>query len=102
MKSVLRVLVALFILWLPFSLAVLLAIPVSLVAVFIEWGYAKKILKAKDRVFAALIGWSGDYTVSAECGSSKDCAFCKAVCWLLNWIDPGHCEGAAKREGLSA
>lgn len=95
-----KLLVALLVLWLPFSLAAIVAIPVSLVAVFLEWEYAKNILRAKDKLAAALLGWSGRYTVSAECGAS-DCRFCRSVCWLLNWIDKGHCEGAAKREGLT-
>ena len=93
-----KLLAALMILWLPFSLAAIVAIPVSLVAVFIEWEYAKNILRAKDKLAAALLGWSGRYTVSAECGAS-DCQFCRAVCLLLNLIDKGHCEGASKREG---
>lgn len=94
-----KVLVALLVLWLPFSLAALVAIPVSLFAIFFEWEYAKNILRAKDKLAAALLGWSGRYTVSAECGAAVDCRFCRAVCALLNRLDPGHCAGAAKREG---
>lgn len=92
-------LVAILLLWLPFSIAALLAIPVSLFAIFVEWEYAKNILRAKDKLAAALLGWSGKYTVSAECGAETDCLPCRAVCWILEWIDPGHCTGAAKREG---
>jgi len=96
-----KYLVALLVLWLPFSAAAIVAIPVSLVAVFVEWEYAKNILRAKDKLAAALLGWSGKYTISAECGARTDCRFCSAVCWMLNIIDPGHCAGAAKREGLT-
>lgn len=98
--KLLRILVALLVLWLPFSLAALLAIPVSFIAVFTEREYAKNILRAKDKLAAALLGWSGDHTISAECGADTGCRFCRVVCWLLNKIQPGHCEGAAKREGL--
>jgi len=94
-----KLLVVLLVLWLPFSIAALIAIPVSFVATFIDWEYAKKLLKLLDKVMAALLGWSGEYTVSAECGKSN-CFLCKWLCTLLNTIDPGHCEGAAKREGL--
>lgn len=91
--------VAILILWLPFSLSAIIAIPVSFVAVFLEWEYAKNILKAQDRTAAALLGWSGEYTISAECGRS-DCRLCKLVCRLLDVIQPGHCKGAAEREGV--
>lgn len=101
LKWLARRVLVLFVLWLPFSLAAIVAIPVSFIAVFFEWDYAKNILRAKDRMAAALLGWSGRYTISAECGADLDCAPCRAVCWLLDWIDPGHCAGAAKREGLS-
>lgn len=98
------VLVALFVLWLPFSIAALLAIPVALVAIFQEdeERYAKDVLGAMDRVGAALVGWGYKYTISARCGATHSgCAFCRGVCWLLDLIDPGHCKGAAKHEGLS-
>lgn len=98
MKAV-RVLVALLVLWVPFSFAAIVAIPVSLVAVFTEWEYAKNILRAKDKMAAALLGWSGRYTISAECWKSE-CRLCKFVCAFLDLIQPGHCAGAAKREGL--
>lgn len=98
-----RLVAAFLLLWLPFSAACLAAIPVALWAVLAEENvYAKDLLRAMDKVMAALLGWGGRYTVSAECGSRQSaCAFCKLVCWLLNKLDPGHCEGAAKREGLS-
>jgi len=93
-----RIVVALFVLWLPFSLAALVAIPISLIAVFVEWEYAKNILRAKDRAAAALLGYSGKYTISAECGRSE-CRLCKWVCGFLDLIQPGHCDGAALKEG---
>lgn len=98
-----RLVAAFLLLWLPFSLSCLLAIPLALWAVLTEESaYAKDLLRAMDKVMAALLGWGGRYTVSAECGSRRaGCRFCKLACWLLNKIDPGHCEGAARREGLA-
>lgn len=93
-----KLFVALLVLWLPFSIAALVAIPVSLFAIFFEWDYAKNILRAKDKLAAALLGWSGKYTISAECGSEADCFLCQTICSILNWIDPGHCAGAAAKE----
>lgn len=91
--------VALLLLWLPFSIAAVLAIPVALWALVTEeWEYAKNILRAMDCTTAALFGRSGRYTVSAECGAS-DCVACRLLCRFLDLIQPGHCAGAAKREG---
>lgn len=93
-----KCIVALLVLWLPFSAAAIVAIPVSLVAVFLEWEYAKNILRAKDKLAAALLGLGdGTRTVSAECGRSE-CRACMLICKLLDWVQPGHCKGAAARE----
>jgi hypothetical protein len=93
-------LVAVFALWLPFSIAALVSIPVVLWSVFTNTSYAKDCLRAQDKLMAALFGWGGMYTVSAECGSTrKDCRLCRAICGLLNFIQPGHCVGAAANEG---
>ena len=88
------------VLWLPVSLAALAAIPLALLGLwFDKTVYAKQVLKAMDRVAAAVLGWSGDFTVSAECGKSE-CRFCKALCGLLNLIDKGHCKKVSRREGV--
>jgi len=101
MRAAATILVAIFVLWLPFSIAALCSVPIVLWAVFSAQGYAKECLKAQDKLMAALFGWGGDYTVSAECGSRrKDCLICTVICRLLSIIQPGHCEGAAKNEGL--
>jgi len=94
-------LVALLVLWLPFSATAILAIALAPLALLVdEWKYGKDLLRAMDKLGAALLGWGGRYTVSAECGSRRaDCRLCRFVCRLLNVIDPGHCVGAAKREG---
>jgi hypothetical protein len=95
--------VALLVLWLPFSLTAILAILLSPLALLMdEWTYGKDLLRAMDKLGAALLGWGGRYTVSAECGSRKaECRLCRFICPLLNVIDPGHCKGAAKREGAA-
>lgn len=95
-------LVAFLFLALPFGATSVIA---ALIAPFMAWSYetnpyAKNLLRAMDRLGAALFGASGMYTVSAECGARTDCALCMLVCKLLDWIQPGHCAGAAKKEGL--
>lgn len=58
--------------------------------------YVSNIGWALDRLLAAILGWSGKCTVSAECGLSN-CVVCKLVKLLLG-ID--HCVDAARDEGL--
>lgn len=92
-------LAAILLLWLPFSMTSVLAVPIALFAIAVEENvYAKDVLRAMDKLGAALLGWSGRYTVSAECGAHP-CRFCTLVCWLLDRFQPGHCKGAAAREG---
>jgi len=93
--------VALLVLWLPFSVTAILAIVLAPLALLVdEWAYGKDLLRAMDKLGAALLGWGGRYTVSAECGARRsDCRLCRFVCRLLDLIDPGHCKGAAEREG---
>jgi hypothetical protein len=92
-KAVILVLV-----WLSFVVAALLAIPLSLLYLT-ERQYGRNVLLSMDRVMAAVLGWSGLYTVSAQCGKS-DCLLCKVVCWLLNRIDKNHCADASLDEGV--
>ena len=90
-------------LWLAFSLLTLAGIAAAPVAILAgKWGYAKQLGASMDRLGAAVLGWGGDYTISAECGSRKaTCRFCILVCKLLDMAQPGHCAGAAKNENLS-
>jgi len=95
-------LAAFFLLALPFGVTAVLS---ALIAPFAAWfyessAYAKNLLRSLDRLGAALVGFSGAYTVSAECGARTDCAVCMLVCKFLDLIQPGHCVGAAKKEGL--
>lgn len=90
-----------FVLWLPFSLGALAAIIVSLLAILLEENaYGKDVLRAMDKVLAAVLGFSGFFTLSAECGVAKTQPWI-GLRWLLDKIQAGHCEGAAKNEGLS-
>ena len=88
------------ILWLPFSIGSLVAILVSLFAILAEKNeYGKNVLRAMDKTLAAVLGFTGYYTLSAECGVSRAPAW-SALRWALNKIQAGHCDGAAEREGL--
>ena len=110
LRTRLRILcVRLFLLWLPFSLGCLLAIPLSLIAILGGSVYAKNLLLAMDRLGAASLKFSGLNTVSAECGKvlheMKDsvtarCIFCKLLCRFIHGMDAGHCDRNARDDGL--
>lgn len=88
------------VLWLPFSLGCAAAILVSLAAIVLEENeYAKNVLCAMDKTLAAVCGFSGFFTLSAECGASSEKPW-TLLRWVLDKIQPSHCEGAAKNEGL--
>lgn len=88
------------VLWLPFSIGCAVAIVVSLAAILLEENaYGKNVLRAMDKVLAAVMGRSGFYTLSAECGVIDAFPFAQ-IRTLLDLIQPGHCEGAAIHEGL--
>lgn len=102
-KDLAKKLVGTFLLWAPFSITALAAIPLCLVATWAEeWTYAKQVIAAMDRLGAAVVGFGGEHTVSAECGSRRrECRLCRFVCRILDLVQPGHCAGAARHEGLS-
>lgn len=88
------------VLWLPFSIGSAAAIFVSLAAILLkENEYGKDVLRAMDKVLAAVLGFSGFFTLSAECGVATSQPWV-LLRQLLNAIQPGHCEGAARNEGL--
>jgi hypothetical protein len=94
----LKRLVAIFVLWLPFTGLALLAIPKAL---YETLRYSKDIrtLYAMDKLGAAVLGWSGLYTISAEVHFPRT----RWQEWtkdFLNWLDPGHTERAARGEDL--
>jgi hypothetical protein len=96
-----RALVAIVFIWLPCALAALVAIPVSLVAIVLdEMPYGKHVLRAMDRLAAAVLMFDGERTVSAECGRSE-CRACKWLCAVLNLVEKegvDHCRKAAQKE----
>lgn len=110
LRTRLRILcVRLFLLWLPFSLGCLVAIPLSLIAILGGSVYAKNLLLAMDKLGAASMKFSGLNTVSAECGrllhEMKDgltasCIFCKLLCRFIHEMDAGHCDRNARDHGL--
>ncbi len=93
-------LAVLLVLWLPFTLGCLVAGFVSLLAIIFDWQeYGKNVLRAMDKVLASVLTFDGYHTLSAECGIATKQPWV-ALRWLLNKIESGHCEGAAKKEGL--
>jgi hypothetical protein len=96
-----RILISL-LLWLPFAVFSIVAVVLSPFAILLEeWTYAKDLGRAMDKLGAAVMGWGGHFTISAECGRRK-CHFCTFVCWMLDFVDKGHCAGAAEREKINA
>ena len=91
-------LLAILILWLPFSLAALVSIPVLLYGFVSEdetiW---RPVGRAMDKLLAALMGYSGNHTLSAELGASTEYRWLRL---FLDYIQPGHCLKAARDEGL--
>lgn len=88
------------VLWLPFSIGAIASVLVSLAAILMEENeYGKDVLRAMDKTLAAVLGFSGFYTLSAECGVAAIRPW-TSLRWLLDKIQAGHCEGAAKNEGL--
>lgn len=57
--------------------------------------YIDNVLMTADRCLAAIFGWSGKYTISAECVASR-CLICRVVRGLLG---SAHCTEAAENEG---
>ena len=91
---------AFLILWLPFSLACLVAVPVSFVGIVVwSQGYGKNLLGGMDRTGSGLLGLDARYTISAHCGAMSK-PYLRPLRFFLDLIKPGHCEGAARKEGL--
>jgi len=58
------------------------------------------LIKA-DKLLARLLGWSGRYTISAEC-AMRHCILCRVVKWsFAKMRRPTHCADSAKDEGLT-
>jgi hypothetical protein len=97
--------------WFLFVLATAAALPAGLAALALSlvptrWSkrlqrYASDNIHSADRSAAAFLGWSGDHTISKECGfdleSESPCMFCKYLCSALDKVDPNHCEREASK-----
>lgn len=85
-------------LWFVFSLGSIYAIPRLLLAVLMrDEAVWKPLGYAMDRVLAALFGFSGQHTLSACLSSGVRLQWLRKV---VDWLEAGHCEKAAKAEGL--
>lgn len=79
-----------------FSLASVVAVlMVPLALVFERFTYAGRVFHSMDCLMAAVLGWDGRHTVSAECGADRT-GLCKTLCAFLDLLDPGHCAKNAK------
>ena len=91
-------LLAILLLWIPFSLAAIVAIPVLLYGLLTEdesiW---KPIGRAMDKLLAALLRFSGEHTLSAELGAANRLQWLRK---LLDSVVADHCWKSAQAEGL--
>lgn len=100
MKSAFIKMAFILVLWLPFSAGGIVAIVASFFAILFDHQvYGKNLLRAMDKTLAAVCGFSGFYTLSAECGIAPEQPWI-ALRNVLDMIEPGHCEGAARNERL--
>lgn len=63
--------------------------------------YLWNILVALDQLLNALLGGDPDMTISGRAGRAIEegrCALCRALCWLLDYVDANHCARAAAKE----
>lgn len=103
-----KVLAAILILWTPFSLGALVAIPLLLWGLLTEdksiW---KPVGRALDCLLAAVLGYGGRNTLSAELGAGNKAfrlGYTLEYRWIrrmLDAIQPGHCAKAAKDEKVA-
>lgn len=91
--------------------ALMLALPAFTwsVAVWAATRAAPRLRKHTPRAVQPLIGWDQllssmtggdpDETISSRLGKSRGrCLLCAGLCWLLDALDPGHCERAIERD----
>lgn len=55
---------------------------------------ARRVLVGEDQVYNALAGGSEDETISSRAAKAKRRGrrWAIVLCWVLDKIDPGHCE----------
>jgi hypothetical protein len=107
MKRFVTFLASLAILWLPFALTCVIAIPVALIGLLLwvitgadaPYYSTKGLLGGMDRAAAGLLGLDPRYTVSAHCGVMTR-IYLRPLRRFLDLVAPGHCTGAAVNEGL--
>lgn len=61
--------------------------------------YWRRFVYAADKMMAAMFGFSGRFTLSAECAYAERKTF-KILHDMLNDIQPEHCEKAALHESM--
>ncbi len=58
-------------------------------------GIALNVMYSIDQLGNAVIGGDPDETISSRAGRAVKegrCKGCKLLCWLLNKVDPNHCD----------
>jgi hypothetical protein len=63
--------------------------------------YILEVLIAIDQGINAILGGYADETISSRCGKrikDKNCRICFCLCWLLDKVDPRHCEDAIEAD----
>jgi hypothetical protein len=98
-KTFIQMLAILTLLTIFFIAAIPIGLIYILIGVFSTTPHVWEVLVAMDKFIAAALGWSGKYTVSAQCGV-RDTIGARTLRAILNTIKREHCEDAAKGEGL--
>lgn len=84
--------------WVLLALVVLAGIALGLASLVTgRTDYISRVFKMTDRTAAAVLGYTGENTVSKECGRSS-CRACKLLCLVLGiWLaQPDHCKQEAR------
>lgn len=89
--------IAVLLLWLPFSIAAIAAIPVLLWGVLTnDASIWRPVGRAMDKLLATLLGFNGNFTLSAELGAGEKYQWLRKI---LDKIESDHCRKAAIAEG---
>lgn len=80
----------------------LIIVLLLLLGIALGSAWAKNVFRAGDKTLAAVLGFSGFHSLSAECGAG-DSLLCRALLPVIDHVfGEGHCIGAARNEGLLA
>ena len=61
--------------------------------------YLFNALVSLDQLANTLTGGDPDETISSRCGKLREkCKFCRLLCGVLDWIDPGHTDRAIEKD----